>query len=140
MREVPQSQMESPAFGERAASPPAGQRPRGAAGVATAPLGHPMIPSIAGQTEDAGAPDEDIAPVAGQRTDAASRAESASNENVTRATTEAPRSQETRWERLGFMAAMTSGSSTDLRPGRMCPGLDAAEALLGPSFPVQYRG
>lgn len=92
-----------------AAAPVTGQRPEGAAGSAVTPdAGQRRLPSIAGQIEESVVPVETTAPVTGQVAVAASRAERASNENVTSAKTEAPRSQETIRERVGFMATFTS--------------------------------
>lgn len=90
-------------------APVAGQRPEGSADLAATPVaGHRRCPAIAGQIEESVVPVETIALFAGQAAVLASRAERASNENVTSATTEAPRSQETRSERVGFIAAFTS--------------------------------
>ena len=119
-------QTRRPGLGRRDTSAPAGQRSDGAAGLAVTPeAGQRRVPSIAGQPEEPVVPVRTTAPVTGHVAVSASRAERASNENVTSATTEAPRSQETIRERVGFMAAFTSH------------GLRAA----GPSgcIPVQYR-
>jgi hypothetical protein len=90
-------------------APVTGHRLEGAAGLAVTPdAGQRRLPSIAGQLEELVAPVKAIAPITGQVAVAAPRAERASNENVTSATTEAPRSQETSRERVGFMAAFTS--------------------------------
>ena len=125
--------------------PPAGQRPDDVTGRFVAPVaGHRTFPSIAGQVTESLAPATATAPVTGQRPCVASRAERASKERVTRATTVAPRSQVTIRERLGLSEAFISDS---LRAGRP-PGWDAVStplargspAVLGDrTFPLQYR-